>query len=556
MIAIAPPKYRKLKPEPVPGWQRPLNQYLGGNSLIPFPEYADNPVDFIEVVLGTQLTPEQRQLAESVRDNAETNVPAGHGLGKTRVAACIALWWTFAVGGRFISTAPTNRQVTELLWGEIRSMYDAHAKELGGERGMTFIRLTEQARGVGYAAADRNLDSFQGAHAEHLLIIEDEANGISDEIDEGASSCLTGSGNRMLRIGNPSASGTAFEKSCEESCIRLPVWSHPNVAWAYAKVEAGENKWIHRLRPEVAAKILDENGLVLPQELWPEDCPRDVISGAVSIGWIENIRRKYGEGSAYWLGRVEAIFPQSSGNSIIPRDWFDAARARYDANPKLWDDLAKRHKPRYGLDVGDGGDPHALARWQGPVLYSVVEEPTMGDRLDISRAADFGWKILCEKGGVLSVDRIGVGAGALSEIKRRMTDPQFRRQNRLNGEVIGCNYGGSPEGAVSEIVGDRSPYSSDDTDDFVVRNLKADYFMALREAFRAGEVAIAPLGEIEDKVAKGFAQIFYEETSTGVTQIEDKKKTRKRLRRSPDPEDAIVMAFNAKPEKSSFANYW
>jgi hypothetical protein len=129
----------------------------------------------------------------------------------------------------------------------------------------------------------------------------------------------------------------------------------------------------------VAAKILDENGLVLPQELWPEDCHRDVISGAVSIGWIENIRRKYGEGSAYWLGRVEAIFPQSSGNSIIPRDWFDAARARYDANPKLWDDLAKRHKPRYGLDVGDGGDRDVdVTREAGPRCQDVV----LSDALD------------------------------------------------------------------------------------------------------------------------------------------------------------------------------
>lgn len=533
--------------------------HLGSKALVPFPGYVDDPVGFFEEVLEVHVTEDQKEIARSVIDGLETNVPAAHSVGKTYLGALLAIFWIFARGGLFISTAPTKRQVNELLWGEIRKLYDNHRKKLGGERGQTFIRYTEDARGYGFtsrSSGDLGSSGFQGIHAQQLLILIDESNGVSDEIDAAAMACVTGGKNRILRIGNPTAPGTAFEKSCEESCIRLPVWSHPNVAWAYAKVEAGENKWIHRLRPEVAAQILDENGLVLPQELWQEDCPRDVISGAVSIGWIENIRRKYGEGSAYWLGRVEAIFPQSSGNSVIPRDWFDAARARYDAHPKRWDDLAKRHKPRYGLDVGDGGDPHALAKWQGPVLYSVVEEPTMGDRLDISRAADFGWKILCEKGGVLSVDRIGVGAGALSEIKRRMSDPQFRRQNRLNGEVIGCNYGGSPEGAVGEIMGDNNPYSSDDTDDFVVRNLKADYFMALREAFRAGEVAIAPLGEIEDKVAKGFAQIFYEETSTGVTQIEDKKKTRKRLRRSPDPEDAIVMAFNAKPEKSSFADYW
>ena len=526
------PKYRKVKPPEQPGWVKPFYDTFGGNSLVPFPQFKTDPVRFIHDVLGVSLTPEQCQLAESVRDNAETNVPAGHGLGKTKVAACIALWWVFCVGGRFISTAPTNRQVSELLWGEIRSMYDAHRVSLGGERGVTYLRLTEAARGVGYAAADRNLDSFQGAHAENLLIIEDEANGISPEIDEGASSCLTGSSNRMLRIGNPTASGTAFEESCKESSIRLPVWSHPNVSWAYDLDDDG----IHRLKPDIAEQILDENRRVKPQKEWPEELPRDVIPGAVSIEWIENVRRKRGEKSPYWLSRVEALFPHDVGQSVIPQTWFLAARARYDANPTHWDELADRSYNKMGLDVGDGGDPHALARWKGPVLYSVKEKPTYGDREDVSRAANFGWNELCEHSGVIAVDQIGVGAGALSEMLGRIRE----RPNELSGlsTVQGCNFGAEPEGEPSS------------EDAFLVRSLKDDLYISLREAFRKEEVAIAPLGEIEEKIMKGFSLIYYEETRSGYTVVEPKVKTRKRLKRSTDPEDAIVMAWGARRQRT------
>ena len=330
----------------------------------------------------------------------------------------------------------------------------------------------------------------------------------------------------MLRIGNPTASGTAFEDSCKESSIRLPVWSHPNVNWAYELHEDG----IHRLKRDVAEQILDEDRRVIPQAEWPEELPRDAIPGAVSIEWIENVRRKKGEQSSYWLSRVEALFPQDVGQSIIPESWFLAARARYDANPAHWDDLANRSYNKMGLDVGDGGDPHALARWKGPVLYSVKEKPTFGDREDVSRAANFGWQELCEHPGVLSVDQIGVGAGALSELLGRIRE----RPNELGGvsTVQGCNFGAKPEESQGEA--------------FLTTHLKHDLYLSLREAFRKEEIAIAPLGEIEEKLRRGFSLIYYEETRSGYTVIEPKAKTRKRLKRSSDPEDAVVMGWGSK----------
>lgn len=267
--------------------------------------YVGNPIGFARW-LGVEPTEEQQQIALSVRDRPETNVQAAHGVGKTKLASVLVLYQVFAVGGLCITTAPTNRQVKELLWKEVRSLYDRNRKKLGGRRGELFVKKDEQAYAYGFASYNYSSDTFQGIHAASLLIILDESNGISKEIDDGASACITGSRNRILRIGNPTHPGTPFEEACRSSHLRVPVWNHPNVAWAYSK----ESDGVYRLKPEVARHILsgDDDEPILPQDEWPVQFPRDRIPGAVSIAWIEKIRIKKGEGSAWWKSRVDGIF--------------------------------------------------------------------------------------------------------------------------------------------------------------------------------------------------------------------------------------------------------
>lgn len=474
---------------------------------LPFAVYRDRPVDFIQAELGFALTAEQQRICQSLRDERETNVQASHGCGKTFLAACLVLWWVLAVGGLAITTAPTKRQVIELLWGEIRRTHKR--LKLAGELGQTFLRLSEESRAFGFTASDTNSNAFQGVHHPRLLVIEDEACGISPDIDEGASSCATGAENRFLRIGNPIEPGGAFEKACKQKNIRIPVWCHPNVSWAYAQENDGE----YRLKPDIRAKILGEDGAVLPPEQWPADCPRDVIPGAVSITWIEEARAKYGEGSAYWQSRVCGVFPEDSTQSIVPRSWFMAARARYDAEPERWQQHFARQPNRFGLDVGDGADSHALSRWQGGLLWLAKSIPTKGDQEDVTRAAGLAIAALKEHKGSVTVDRGGVGAGAQALLKE----------------------GGHPSTGV------HWGESARDSSQFL--NAKAEDYWLLREAFRKNEVAIAPLGQWEDELMEDLAGTYWEMTSTGKIKIEDKAKTRKRLKRSPDLGDAAALGF-------------
>lgn len=483
-------------------------QAENSQGAIAFPhllKYEHDPIGFIQNELKTTLTEEQRAIALSVLNNQETNVQASHGIGKTKVAADLALWHVLCRNGLAITTAPTRRQVQELLWSEIRRSHSS--AHLPGELTLTTFKVSEDARAYGFTANHYNSNAFQGIHHDRLLVIEDEACGISAEIDEGAEACVTGSNNRILRIGNPIQKGGPFEKACKRSHIRVPVWNHPNVAWAY-EVKNG----IHCLKPEVAALILDDQGNVLPQHQW-KGTFQDQIPGAVSIGWIEKVRSKYGEGSPYWLSRVEGLFPDSYGQSIIPQSLFLKCRSLYDEDPTRWDTLANKQLSRYGLDVGDGGDPHGLARWQGPVLYSAQSIAGFGDERDVSRAAGLAIAAIRDNPGTVAVDRAGVGAGALSIL----LDDGF--------DANGVHWGSSPN----------------DSDQFL--NLKIEDWWTLREAMAAGEVAIAPLGDSEDEAMEDLSAVAWEVSRTGKTQAEAKEKTKKKLGRSPNTGDAIVIGF-------------
>lgn len=495
--------------------QLPLNAEIRGKQKVDIllTEYASNPVGFAADVLGVSLTPDQQAILNELRDSPEVNVKSSHGQGKTFLAAIAVTWWIFCVGGLVVTTAPTSRQVRELLWGEVRRIHGANKAKLGGVCQTLTLKASEAAKGLGFSSEDTDENTSQGFHAEHLLIIEDEACGISSAVDDGLTSCLTGENNKILRIGNPTEPGTPFESHCKDRHIKLGAWRHPNVSWAYQEDTDG----IHRLKPEVRAAICGHNGIVKPQSEWADWCPRDAVPGAISIRWIENVRAKKGENSAYWMSRVEAEFSQSATDVVIPVAWLEAAREQYDEDPAYWDKLASGQSWRHGLDVGDGLDDHALASWRGPVLYQVGLKHCLNDRQDVSRAAQWAKHRLEDAPGIAAVDRAGVGSGALSQLLG------------WKCQAVGIHWG--------EAASEPKRFL----------NSKAEQFWLFREALQKGDVAIAPLDpETWELLKLEFNNICYRETASEKIQIERKPQTIARLGHSPNAADSVILGFSAK----------
>jgi hypothetical protein len=503
--------------------QNPLNQHLSHKAVQgrDFSNYSNDPIAFCHEVLEVPvLTREQQSLLLSIRDNRITNCQAANSVGKTFVISCAVLHHVFAKKALCFTTAPSLQQTKDLLWREIRVLYDRNKHKLGGLRGELFVKLSEEAKAIGFTAKHTDAASFQGRHSFLLLLVIDESDGISPIIDEAFESCLTGSQNRGVRIGNPLNPGSAFAKACAISHMKIPAFSHPNVAWAYDLYEDG----IHRLKPEVAAQILkppsqQKDDPVKPQEDWNSTLPRDLIPGAISIRWIEMARVKYGEKSVFWQSRIEANFPSDAIDGIISSTLLGDARFRYDCNPQHWDMAALQYGWVIAVDVADRVDRHAIALWRGKVLYQVKIIETIGDDEDISRlelevkktAKRFGDSVQ------IVVDRVGVGAGLLSSLK-------------VQGyRVQGCAFG--------EKADDKEAFN----------NKKVELYWRFREGLRSGELAIAPMGEVEEIVFEELMAIRYNTNTEKQIICEPKEKVRSRIGRSPDGADAVVMGLQVQP---------
>jgi hypothetical protein len=191
----------------------------------------------------------------------------------------------------------------------------------------------------------------------------------------------------------------------------------------------------------------------------------------VSVRWIESIRLKYGEGSVYWESRVEARLPTEVADGIIPAVVLLKARALYDSNPRYWDILALEYTWVLGVDVGDRLDRHAISLWRGSVLYQLKLYQVLGDDEDVMRLVDEIRKIVQRLGSArIVIDRVGVGAGVLAALKRD------------GYQVQGSAFGASAE----------------NQEEF--KNRKAELYWRFRDGLRLGEIAIAPLGEVEEGV--------------------------------------------------------
>lgn len=90
--------------------------------------YREDPVLWVKEYLGLQLWSKQKEILYSIRDNRNTAVAAGHGVGKSFIASIAMAWWVdvhpWNAQDTFVaSTAPFQDQITTILWDNLRSIH-------------------------------------------------------------------------------------------------------------------------------------------------------------------------------------------------------------------------------------------------------------------------------------------------------------------------------------------------------------------------------------------------------------------------------------------------
>ncbi|MGB8219521.1 MAG: hypothetical protein WCE46_03970 [Methanoregula sp.] len=410
---------------------------------------------WVREVLGHTPWEKQVQILESIRDHKVTAVKSAHACGKSFSAAECALWFLFNHPHSIvISTAPTDRQVSGILWREIRS---AHSKAgLPGACLQTELKIDNDHFALGFTAPPYAGDKFQGFHAPYILVIVDESAGVSDDIFDAIDGILTSDESRLLLIGNPTSSSGRFYKEFSTASgankISISAFDTPNFTrYGITEQDLLAGTWQEKIAGSLPAPFL------------------------VTPGWVADRIKQWGKESPLYQSKVLANFPTAGDNSLIPLAWIEAAVER---------DLPVGEPVQLGCDIARfGSDMTVLMLREGSrarILKVLPMSDTMATAGEIIRG-------MRECGAsVAKVDGAGVGGGVVDRLE---------------------------EQALS-VVDVQSAASAEDKERF--GNLRAEMWWTLRERFESGDISIpddeeliAQLAGIRYKVnSKG--QVFIE----------------------------------------------
>lgn len=350
--------------------------------------YYRSPVAFVREVLGVDPDPWQVRLLELLAANErKISVRSGHGTGKSTVASWAMLWFMLTRAPvKVVVTAPTASQLFDALFGECRRWAKLLPPAVGELLEIKSDRIElkaspEEAFISARTSRSEQPDALQGIHAEFVLLVVDEAPGVSEAVFESAGGSMSGHNATTLLLGNPTRTTGYFY----ETFHRL----------------SGDWKNLH-------VSCLDS--------------PR------VSQEYVSEMATRYGEGSNAYRVRVLGEFPLADDDTLISLELAQAAVDRdvvqNPGSPIFW-----------GLDVARfGTDSSALCKRQGNV---VIEPPKTWKNLDLMTLAGavlHEWECCDAKDrpADILVDSIGLGAGVVDRL-REMKLP-----------VRGINVGESP----------------------------------------------------------------------------------------------------------------
>ena len=161
-----------------------------------------DPVEFVRRELDATPWSKQAEIMEAVRDHTRVSVRSCNGSGKTYIAAHVVLWWLMCFPDALvITTAPTEHQVRDVLWREVRRAYRGHEALIDGKLLRTALELGDKHFALGLSTNEA--ERFQGFHEGHILFVVDEASGVREGIFEAIEGSMTSQHARMLLLGNP-----------------------------------------------------------------------------------------------------------------------------------------------------------------------------------------------------------------------------------------------------------------------------------------------------------------------------------------------------------------
>jgi hypothetical protein len=533
LATLSPEDLAELVQGMTPRERAGLMRLMEDEALSPYIKYGGDIKRIITEEWGEGMWSAQERIIDSFIANQRTCVVTTPGIGKSDIVSMIICAAVAAVQHnpsqiRIITTAANFRLVKTIIWPYLRRMARDHnlpggdSKYKASRIGSTEWYINDVMIADGVASGDQDETAMRGIHSlGRVIVIVDEASGISHTIGRVLNGLLTTPEDRLVVLGNPPTdeTDTWFEWFSEQAIVNtitIPYTDTPNFSGEITPVcvRCGD-----RIAPHTISKHL---------------------TSTISI---DSVRAQYpDDDDPYVRAFLYAEFPTGNTAKTIPMSFLRKALPvelhDLDGKPMVdldWLAKSKRVGPIVlGVDVAsDGGDEFVIAKrtnWHGEVVHhssgpdneSSVHVTSLV-KAEILTALAYHEKHGIKEPVVANIDRNGVGWGVTSELQAWVV------KEHLNVVVVGV------------MVGERARLSTRFT------KQRSEIWWTMREVLQNDDTDVTL--DVDALTLKQLNGPTYTTGSDGRTQVEPKASMKKRGAKSPDRADAILLAFYNSPSR-------
>lgn len=487
--------------------------------------YQKHPLDYIRDVYGVKPWKLQCDIVESVFKYRETAVKTCNSVGKSYIAAAVAhAYLDLYPGSIVVTTAPTWSQVKDVLWRYIGTIHAKAIYPLGGR--LTQTGLEYDADWFAIGRSTNRPENLFGYHADHILVIVDEAGGVDEPIFKGVKAITPNVNARTLYIGNPTSPDGTFANAFKNPRIKqfsISAFDSPNLQ--FAGIDNLE-KLIEVMTPPPGVEAIDHDPFEGVE--WP--IPELISPAVVYDRFIE-----WGVDSPAWQSLVMGEFPSQSEQALIPVDLVTQAMQMQgidEASGKTYAELSGWEipdgPPEYGLDVARfGGDLNVLTTRRGGFVEQLQVWNKKGDeKLDLVETADRALESIdvLNHNARINIDDTGVGGGVSDYLRRRSNEEMASGRPAYQYQLAKYNF------ASKEFM--QRP------DKF--HDITSELYWALRGWFYKKQISLP----YDERLFRELVGRRWQITPAGKIKVESKEDYKKRTGgRSPDRSDSLALAF-------------
>lgn len=435
--------------------------------------------------IGLWLVGYQREIIDLFQANARLSVPAGNGVGKGYLGALLGLHW--------VEYWPSGTAKLVVTGPTLRQVTQSIWSD------MRVIRDIAEAAG----------HTFKSRIGSQTLKIGDTQVGLAFSASDTRSGSLKSLGTHSPHLlvivdeanGMLDANWRSLERYMTGAGGKMIALGNTDIDSGRFYEVTTSGSWA--TRPVPATECPAVTG---------EDCPPEVRDALTQPEFIQQVIDDYGEDSDQYRASVNAEFPVESSAAYFPAVWVRRARKR-TAQPK--------GRPRLGVDcAGAGADANeAVAYWPETGYSELVTTPRLRSTVDesvVAREVELLARNL--DASVVQPDSVGpTGFNAMMKLSQQ-----------LNGSgitVVGVNSG--------EPANNRDKYT----------NLKTELHAKLRRLLQEDSITLPD----DNQLCRDLTALQTIPPVAGRQATEKKMEVKRRLGRSPDRGDALLLAIAARP---------